>query len=152
MAGWANKGKFNLLEWGFRKANIPTNLYVALVTSADVPDADTNVLGDLTEITAGNGYTTGGYQLDMNSTDFDVITEDDTNDRALIQIKDVEWTASGGNIPSGGSGARYAVLIDDNGTIANRELITYWDLSSDRTVSDTQTLSLQDLELRLNES
>lgn len=152
MAGWSNKGKFNLLEWGFRKENIPTNLYVALVTSATAPDADTNILSDLTEITAGNGYTTGGFQLDMNSTDFDVITEDDTNDRALVQIKDVSWTASGGNLPSAGSGARYAVLTDDNGTVANREIITFWDLSSDRTVSDTQTLLLSDLEIRLNES
>ncbi len=152
MAGWSNKGKFNLLEWGFRKENIPTNLYLALATSAVAPTADTNVLGDLTEITAGNGYTTGGFQLNMNSTDFDVLTEDDTNDRALIQIKDVSWAASGGNLPSAGSGARYAVLTDDNGTIANREIITYWDLSSDRTISDTQTLLLSDLELRLNES
>lgn len=152
MAGWTNKGKFNLLEWGFRKENIPTNLYVALVTSANVPDADTNILSDLTEITAGNGYATGGFQLDMNSTDFDTITEDDGNDRALVRIKNVSWVASGGNIPSAGDGARYAVLTDDNGTVANREVIMFWSLGSDRTISDTQTLLLQDLEMRLNES
>lgn len=69
------------------KENIPTNLYVALVTSANVPDADTNILSDLTEITAGNGYTSGGFQLDMNSTDFDVITEDDTNAKLKKHIK-----------------------------------------------------------------
>jgi hypothetical protein len=153
MAGWTNKGKMRAgLEGYFRAVATPTNLYVALVTSASAPDADTNTLSDLTEITAGNGYTTGGYQLTPGATDFDVLTEDDTNDRALIQIKDIVWTASGGSIPSAGGGARYAVLIDDNATVADREVLAYWDLTSDRTVSDGQTLTLQDCELRLNES
>jgi hypothetical protein len=153
MAGFTNRGKYNVLEWAFRNENVPTNLYVALVTSANVPDTDTNILSDLTEIAAGNGYTTGGVQLNRNSTDFDVLTEDDdsADERALIQIKDVVWTASGGAIPGSGDGARYAVLTDDNGTVGNREVIFWWDLSSDRQVSDTQSLTLQDLEMRLDE-
>ena len=152
MPGWTNKGKVNLLKWGFQKVAIPTNLYLALVTDDDVPDADTNVLGDLTEITAGNGYTTGGYQLNMDATDFDTLTEDDGSDLGSIQIKDVIWTASGGTIPSAGGGARYAVLIDDNGTVANREVLAYFDLGSSIVVSDTQTLTLADHKLSLNES
>lgn len=152
MAGWTNKGKYRALGWVFRGDTIPSNLYVALITSANAPTADTNTFGQLTEIASGNGYTTGGYQLTPNSTDFDTHTEDDANDRALVQIKDIVWTASGGNIPSSGNGARYAVLLDDNATVANREVLAYWDLSSDRTVSDGQTLTLQDCELRLTES
>lgn len=156
MAGFTNRGKTRLVEWGLRRQHsggaLPTNLYVGLVTSATAPDADTNALSDLTEITAGNGYTTGGYQLTPNATDFDTLTEDDANDRGRIQVKDVVWTASGGNIPSGGSGARYAVLLDDNATVANREVLAYWDLGSSVTVSNGQSLTLQDLELRLNES
>ena len=148
MAGWTNKGKMSILDAYFRNAGAPTNFYVALVTSAAAPDADTNTMSDLTEITAGNGYTSGGYSLTRNSTDFDTLTEDDTNDRGLIQIKDVVWTASGGSI----SGARYAVLTDDNTTDSAREVYAYWDLSSNRTVSDGQTLTLQNLELRINES
>jgi len=152
MAGWTNKGKMSILDAYFRNAGAPTNFYVLLATSATAPDADTNLVSDLTEIAAGNGYTTGGYSLTKNSTDFDTLTEDDTNDRGLIQIKDVAWTASGGSIPGSGNGARYAVLIDDNATIANREIYCYWDLTSNRTVSDGQTLTLQDLEIRINES
>lgn len=152
MAGWTNKGKMSILDAYFRANGAPTNFYIALVTSASVPDQDTNLMSDLTEITAGNGYTAGGYQLTKNSTDFDVINEDDTNDRGDIQIKDVAWTASGGAIPNGGSGARYAVLTDDNGTVSAREVYAYWDLSSDRSVSSGQTLTLQNLELRLTES
>ena len=152
MAGWTNRGKYNLLNEYFAGASKPTNLFVALVTSATAPNADTNLFSDLTEIANGNGYTTGGYSLSFNGTDFDVQTEDDVNDRGLVQVKDVVWTASGGPIPSTGNGARYAVLLDDNVTVANRDVLAYWDLTSDRSVSTGQSLTLQNLELRLNES
>jgi hypothetical protein len=152
MAGWTNKGKMSILDAYFRNNGAPTNFYILLATSATAPTQDTNLVSDLTEITAGNGYTTGGYSLTPGATDFDVLNEDDTNDRGDIQVKDVVWTASGGAIPSAGGGARYAVITDDNGTVANREIYAYWDLSSDRSVSDGQTLTLQDLELRLTET
>jgi hypothetical protein len=149
MAGFTNKGKMRTLEAMFRGGD---TFYVALCTSADAPGPDTDTLGDLTQISTGNGYSDGGYQLTGNATDFDTLTEDDGSDRGLIQIKDVAWTASGGPIPSSGDGARYAVLTDDNATVANREVLAYWDMSSDRSVSDGDPLTLQDLELRLNES
>lgn len=151
MAGWTNKGKFRALEDAYRNGTRPTNRYVALVTSAAAPGPDTNTLGDLTQIATGNGYSDGGISLTPGATDYDVLTEDDGNDRGLIQIKDLVWTASGGPIPASGGGARYAVHTDDNGTVASREVEHYWDLTSDRTVSDTQTLTLQDCEIRLTE-
>lgn len=151
MAGFTNKGKFRILDIVFRNGTEPTNLYVALVTSAVAPTADTNTLSQLTEIAAGNGYTSGGYQLARNGTDFDTLTENDTDDRGELQIKDVAWTAAGGNLPASGNGARYAVLTDDNGTVGSREVWAWWDLASDRTVSDGQTLTLQNCELRLTE-
>ena len=95
----------SILDAYFRNNGAPTNFYVALVTSAIAPTQDTNLMSDLTEIAAGNGYTDGGYSLTKNSTDFDVLNEDDANDRGDIQIKDVVWTASGGAIPSAGGGA-----------------------------------------------
>lgn len=152
MPGFTNRGKESALDWIFRGTTIPTNFYVALVTNAAAPTADTNLMSDLTEIAAGNGYTAGGIQLNRNATDFDTLTEDDTNDRGLIQIRDLTWTASGGNLPASGSGARYAVLTDDNVTVANREVIAFWDLTADRVVSDGQPLTLQNCELRLSET
>jgi len=152
MAGWTNKGKYKLLGWALRTETKPTNLYMRLVTSATAPSADLNIASELTEIAAGNGYTAGGYQLSFNSTDFDVWTEDDANDRAYVQLKDIVWTASGGNLPASGAGARYSVLTDDNATQGSRECYFYFDLSSDRTVSDTQTLTLQNCEIRENET
>lgn len=152
MAGFTNKGKFHLLGHAFVAVAVPTNYYVALVTSAIAPTADTNTLGQLTEIAAGNGYTSGGISLTPGVTDFDVHTEDDTNDRGFVQIKDLVWTASGGSIPASGDGARYAILTDDNVTVGSREIYGYFDLTSDRSVSDGQTLTVQNMEMRLNES
>ena len=152
MAGWTNRGKYNALNVVFRNSAEPANFYVFLATSAAAPTADINTKSELTEIATGNGYTAGGISLNRDATDFDVLTEDDTNDRALIQIKDLVWTASGGNLPASGSGARYAILTDDNVTLGSREVWTYFDLVSDRTVSTGQTLTLTNCELRLNES
>lgn len=142
-----------MLEWVFRGVALPTNLYVALATEATSPTPATNTLGDLTEITANGtgGYQSGGFQLTRNTTDFDTISEDDSQNRALVQIKDVSWSHSSETIPASGSGARYAVLTDDNATVDNREVIAYWDLINDRSVAAPDTLTLQDLTLRLEE-
>ena len=149
--GWTNKGKAAVLGWAFQGVTIPTNFYVALVTDAVAPVADTNTKTELTEIANGQGYTTGGIQLTKNDTDFDVLTEDDTGDAGLIQIRDLVWTAAAGPIPASGDGARYAVLTDDNVTQGSREIYAFWDLEEARQVSDGQTLTLQNLELRLDE-
>jgi hypothetical protein len=146
-----NRGKYLLLQEFFRNPTEFTNLYIALITSAAAPTVDTNTFSELTEIAAGNGYTAGGISLSRNSTDFDTLTEDDSGNLALIQIRDVVWTASGGSLPGSGNGARYAILTDDNGTQGSRQVIAYWDLTSDRTVSSGQTLTLQNCEIRLTE-
>lgn len=152
MTGFTNKGKFWLLNQALRNVTEPTNLYIALVTSATAPTADTNTLSQLTEIAAGNGYTSGGFQLTRDSTDFDVMTEDDTADSAYAEIKDITFTASGGNLPVSGNGARYAVLTDDNGTVGSREVYFYWDLSADRTVSNGQTLTIAGMRITIQEA
>ncbi len=152
MAGWTNKGKFEVMGQWFRTTTKPTNLYIALFTSAVAPIADTNTFSELTQIATGNGYATGGIQLSFNATDWDVWTEDDGNDRAFVQLKDITWSASSGPIPASGGGARWAVLTDDNGTEGSRLVYFYFDLVSDRQVSDGQDLTLQDCEIRLNET
>jgi len=144
-SGWTNKGKYKTLGWSFRGETTPTVFYLRLCTSAATPTVDFNTASEVTEITAGTGYTAGGASVSRNSTDWDVWTEDDTADEGYIQLKDFAWTASGGSI----SGARWALLTDDNGTDASRELYAWWDLTSDRTVTDGQTLTLQNCELKI---
>ena len=107
------------------------------------------MLGDLTEIAPGNGYTAGGQALTPGATDFDVWTEDDTNDRGLVQIRDVLWTASGGAIPASGDDAHYAVLTDANATVGSREVFHFWDLGSDLSALTGQSLTVRDAEIQI---
>lgn len=151
MAGWTNRGKYLALQGVFRNTGLPTAFYLALFDSSVAPGADSNLISDLGQVPAGNGYTAGGISVARNATDFDVLTEDDANDRALVQLKDIVWTASGGNLPISGTGARYAALTDDNVTVNSRQVVAYFDLVSNRVVSDTQSLTLQNCELRLTE-
>lgn len=151
-----NKGLGLLLEGLFRGqfngGAFPTNFYVLLATSAAAVTADTNTASELTQIATGNGYTDGGAAKARGTTDFEAVVEDDTNDWAYVQTTDVVFTASGGPIPASGNGARYAALTDDNVTVGSRLVLGGWDLTSDRTVSDGQTLTLQDPEFRLQQA
>lgn len=144
---WTNKGAFRLAEIALANGTEPTDLYWALVTSATAPTVDTNTLSQLTQIATGNGYTDGGLQKARNSTNFPVV-ENDTDDRFDTDPPDLVWTASGGPIPSSGSGARYLVLTDDNVTVGSREVWAFFDLSADRSVSSGQSLTLQNPLLR----
>jgi hypothetical protein len=137
-----NRGKFKMLGWSFRGTTRPTNFYLIAFTAATAPTVDTNVVSDHTEIAAGNGYTTGGYQLTPNSTDFDVHTEDDGANTGYIEIKDVVWTASGGAIPASGNPARYFALTDDNVTVSAREVYASFDDGATHTASSGQTLTV----------
>jgi hypothetical protein len=149
MAGsWTNKGRYKSLGVWLRNETAPTTFYLALASNDTPPTVDTNLMSDCSEIAAGNGYTAGGVAIARSAVGFDVWTEDDTNDLGLVEIKDAVYTASGGPIPSSGNGARWALLTDDNGVVASREVYAYFDLVSDRTVSDTQSLTIQDATMR----
>ena len=152
MAGWANKLKHEVLGNTFRAETPDATMFIALIDSSFPPDADTDAFSEINEITAGNGYTLGGIELTKGNTDFDTWTQDDANNRGLVQIRNVVWTASGGPIPSAGDPAYYAILVDPNVTTESRALYAYWSLASDRTVSDGQTLTLEDCEIQINEA
>jgi len=149
---WTNRGKFLLFDWVFSGESLPDNFYVALVTADNVPTVDTNTLSELTEIADGNGYTEGGYELTPGTPDFDIIIEDDVNNLARIQIKDILWTATGGTIPASGNGARYVVLTDDSessaAALGDRQIIAVWDMVTDRVATNGFPISLTNLELR----
>ena len=144
-----NRGKYLILQGVFRNMGLPASFYMALADQTTTPTVDHNAFSEHTEVPAGNGYTSGGIALARNATDWDVLTEDDTNDRALVQAKDLVWTASGGNLPASGTGARWLDCLDDNVTIGSRQIFGSFDLASNRTVSDGQTLTIQNAEFRL---
>ena len=149
MSGWTNRGAYRTLGVRYRGQSNPSSYYLALVTAPPAPDDADNTLGDLTEIAPGNGYTAGGQALNPGAADFDVWTEDDANHRALVQLRDVIWTAAGGAIPGSGDPARHAVLTDANATVAAREVFHFWDLGSALSALAGQALIVRDAEIQL---
>ncbi len=150
---WTDRGKKLAIANIWQAVSLPTNYYIALCTSATAPTSGgTHTMADLTEIAAGNGYTSGGFQLTPGSTDFTTLTEDDVNHIGSVVIKDITWTASGGTIPASGSGARYAVITDDNVTVSSRQVYAWFDLGSSVVVADTQNLTLTNGKLELAEA
>jgi|TARA_R110000824_G_scaffold9642_7_gene42877 hypothetical protein len=146
-SGTTDRGKKLLLDYAFEASTVPTTYYLALCTSAVTPTKAINTFSQMTEIAAGQGYTTGGASLTA-ATDF-TVTEVDSTVGAKVVIADTTFTASGGNLPASGDGARWAVLLD--GAVSGSNVLAYFDLVSDRTVSDTQTLTIQAAEIDANE-
>src|SRR3954467_4089708 len=87
-------------------------LKVALTNTA--PNATDSQLSNITQIGAGNGYTTGGAQATQ-------VSSAQAPGTYKLVLNDVTFTASGGNIAT----FRYVVLYND--TAANDELIGWYD-------------------------
>jgi hypothetical protein len=107
-----------------------------LMATGYTPNIDTHEnLDDIqaSELTAGNGYSTGGAIL-ANI----VITEDDANDLTNVAWDTVIFTASGGSIGP----TPYAVIYKDSGTPATSPLVHAIDFSGDKTVTSGQQLQI----------
>lgn len=104
-------------------------LKIALTNT--LPDAATDtVFGDITEIAAGNGYTTGGAALTVSS------SSQSGGTYSLVISTDITWTATGGDIAA----FRYAVLYND--TDATKRLIGFWSRSSSYIVEENSSYKL----------
>ena len=101
-------------------------LKVALTNTA--PSASNTQLSDITQISNGNGYTTGGTAAASNA-------YSQTSGTGKLTANDVVFTASGSMGPF-----RYAVLYNDTAT--NDELIGYWDYGSSITLSAGETFTV----------
>ncbi len=153
-SGLTNRGKLRLLEMGFdntwNDSTIDSSpFFVALMTSDASLSVTTNTFDTTKEIAAGNGYVTGGTEAAGRGAGWDVEDEDDSSNFGEFQLADIAWTASGGSIPGSGTGALYAVLLDDHATIGSREVIAWFDLTSARSIDNGATFTLQDLAIRL---
>ncbi len=102
-------------------------LKVMLTNSA--PLATNTVKANLTEISAGNGYTAGGTAASISSSS-------QTSGTYKLVLADVVFTASGGSIGP----FRYAVLYNDTAT--NDELIGWWDYGSSLTLASGESLTI----------
>lgn len=101
-------------------------LKVALTNT--LPDATDSTFSDITEISAGNGYTAGGTQATVSSSG-------QTGGTYKLVLADVTFTASSGSIGP----FRYFVLYDD--TAASDQLIGWWDYGSAVTLNDGESIT-----------
>lgn len=104
-------------------------LKVALTNTA--PNVATHaLLGDITELGAGNGYSAGGSDVQNDLSE--------TTGTATVSAVDVVFTASGGSIGP----FRYVVLYNDTPASPLDPLIAYWDYGSSITLLDGETLTV----------
>lgn len=123
--------KFNQFveDLGLGVHNLDTGVLKIMLTNT-APVSTNTVKANLTEISAGNGYTAGG-------TDATGVWSE-TGGTASLSGTDVVFTAAGGSIGP----FRYAVLYNDTPTSPADPLIGFWDNGSSITLADTETFTV----------
>lgn len=101
---------------------------LALSNTAPTAASNTTFSTDITEISAGNGYTAGGAGVTIT-------TDTQTSGTYTLAGDNVTWTASGGSIAT----FRYVVLWDS--TQSTHNLIAYWDYGSGVTLNTGDTFT-----------
>lgn len=99
--------------------------------SNTAPNAATNdFFNDITEISAGNGYTAGGLTAAS-------VSISRTGDTAKVTADDAVLTASGAIGPF-----QYVVLYKSTGVSSTSTLIAYWTLASAITMANGDTFTI----------
>lgn len=105
-------------------------LKIALTNTA--PNVATHaVLADITEISAGNGYSAGGTAVTITSSA-------QSGGTYKLVGNDVVFTASGAGIAT----FRYAVLYNDGTVVLTNPLIAYWDSGAGQTITAGNTFTV----------
>jgi hypothetical protein len=104
-------------------------LKIALTNTA--PVAVNSVRADLTEISNGNGYTTGGVAATVSSSG-------QTSGTYKLVLGDVTITATGVSVGP----FRYFVLVDDTPTSPADPLVGWWDYGSSITLADGESITV----------
>jgi hypothetical protein len=112
-----------------KKHDLGADTLKVLLTNT-APVATNGVKADLTEISAGNGYTAGGATASITS------SSQTSGTYKLVLGDPATWTASGGTIGP----LRYAVLYNDTAT--NDELIGWWDYGSSITLAAGESFAV----------
>ena len=102
-----------------------------VMLSNTAPNAATHaVRADVTELGAGNGYTSGGADTQNDGTE--------SGGTLTVTGVDIVFTAAGGTIGP----FRYAILYNDTPTSPADPLIGWWDYGSAITLNDGETLTV----------
>lgn len=126
----ASFDKFNIFVSDLANKVHDLNTDTLKVMLTDVAPVATNtVKANITEITAGNGYTAGGAAAAFAS-------GNDTSGTYKLILSAPSWTASGGSIAQ----FRYAVLY--NSTTTNGNLIGWWDYGAEVNLTNGNTFTV----------
>lgn len=102
-----------------------------VMLSNTAPTTSTHkVRSDATEISAGNGYTSGGVTIDNVGTR--------SAGTVTVVATDKTFTAAGGTIGP----FRYAIVYNDTPTSPADPLVCYFDYGSAITLNDTETFTV----------
>lgn len=110
--------------------NWSSHTYKAMLTNS-APIATNTIAANLTEISAGNGYTAGGMTLDT-------VTLTETTGTAKVTIADEVLTASGGSIGP----FRYVAVYNDTATSPADALVMWYDYGSSITLASGESLTI----------
>lgn len=110
------------------KHNLGSDTLKAMLTNS-APSQSNTVKTDITEISAGNGYTAGGATLDR-------VSSSQASGTYTLVLSDEVITASGGSIGP----FRYVVIYND--TSATDALIAYFDYGSSIPLAEGETFTI----------
>jgi hypothetical protein len=126
----ANKFNIFVQDIGRKVHNLNADTLKDLLTNT-APVATNSIKGDLTEISAGNGYTAGGTAIGSNA-------YSQSSGTATLSGGNVVFTASGGTIGP----FRYVVAYNDTPTSPADPLILWWDYGSSITLNSGETFTV----------
>lgn len=110
--------------------NWSSHTFKAMLTNS-APLATNTIAANLTEISAGNGYSAGGMTLDT-------VTLSEASGTAKVTIADEVLTASGGSIGP----FRYIAVYNDTATSPADALVMWYDYGSSITLASGESLTL----------
>lgn len=126
----ASYNKFNLFvsDLAAKVHNLNSDTLKVMLTDV-APVATNSIKTNITEISAGNGYTTGGQAATF-------VSGGNTSGTYKLVLSAVNFVASGGAIAQ----FRYAVLY--NSTATNGNLIGWWDYGAEVNLTNGNTFTV----------
>lgn len=127
----ASYNKFNITTQNLADGkHIFSSDTIKVMLTNSAPVATNAVKSDITDISAGNGYTAGGTAT--------TITESTASGTYKATASDVVFTASGGTIGP----FRYVVVYDDTTASPVKPLIAWFDYGSSITLNSGETFTV----------
>lgn len=129
----ASFNKFNqFVEDVAKKVHNLNSDTLKIMLTNTAPTSSNAVYADITEVSSGNGYTTGGNTAAFTS------GAQTSGTYKLVLADPSTWTASGGSVGP----FRYAVLYNSTPTSPLKPLIGWWDYGSSVTLADGEQFTV----------